>query len=45
MRNLLVLIFLISSIVIVRADKHDKYSKKANAKESDKFETYNSDFR
>lgn len=44
MRNLLFL-FLISSLVIVHADKHDKYSKKANTKESDKFEAYNSDFR
>lgn len=44
MKTFLVLL-LISSIVIVLADKHDKYSKKANTKDSDKFETYNSDFR
>ncbi|KAL7041900.1 hypothetical protein ACKWTF_000945 [Chironomus riparius] len=36
------LLFLISCIIAINADKHDKYSKKANYQES---ETYNSDFR
>lgn len=40
-------IFLLLSAILVvvniaQADKHDKYSKKANVNE---FETYNSDFR
>lgn len=31
--------------VVVAADKHEKYSRKANSKDTDKFEKYDSDFR
>lgn len=39
------LLFFWSLVTSTLGDKHDKYSKKANSKDTDKFEKYDSDFR
>jgi hypothetical protein len=42
MKTIILFALLISSSF---ADKHEKYSRKANSKDTDKFEKYDSDFR
>lgn len=48
MKNLecLLKILFLSLVLVAAADKHEsKYSRKANSKDTDRFEKYDSDFR